>query len=136
WLMYADNSASRSGFATGTGITLACGMLLLLSSGRQEFNLSVRQMFVLTCASWASICLFGAMLLFFGIERLSFTDAIFESVSGITSTGATVISGLDHLPRGILLWRGLLNWIGGIGIVVIAIAILPFLSVGGMRLFK
>lgn len=136
WLMYADASSGREGFAIGTGITLGAGLLLVLSSGRQQFNLSIRQMFVLTCASWASICLFSAMPLYFGIERLAFTDAVFEAVSGVTTTGATVINGLDELPRGILLWRGLMHWMGGIGIVVIAIAILPFLSVGGMRLFK
>jgi trk system potassium uptake protein TrkH len=136
WLMYADGSTGREGFAIGTGITLGAGVLLVLSSGRQQFNLSIRQMFVLTCASWASICLFSAMPLFFGIEQLSFTDAVFEAVSGVTTTGATIIQGLDELPRGILLWRGLMHWMGGIGIVVIAIAILPFLSVGGMRLFK
>jgi trk system potassium uptake protein TrkH len=136
WLMYADASPQRGGFAIGVAITLGSGLLLALSSGRQQFNLSIRQMFVLTTASWSSICLFGAMPLYFGIDHLSFTDAVFESVSGITTTGATVLSGLDDMPRGILLWRAMQHWIGGIGIVVIAIAILPFLSIGGMKLFK
>ncbi len=136
WLMYAEASPQRGGFALGAAVTLGAGLLLTLSSGRQRFNLSIRQMFVLTTASWVSTCLFGAMPLYFGIESLSFTDAVFESVSGVTTTGATVLSGLDTMPRGILLWRALLHWFGGIGIVVIAIAILPFLSIGGMRLFK
>ncbi len=136
WLMYAEASPQRGGFALGAAVTLGAGLLLTLSSGRQRFNLSIRQMFVLTTASWVSTCLFGAMPLYFGIESLSFTDAVFESVSGVTTTGATVLSGLDTMPRGILMWRALLHWFGGIGIVVIAIAILPFLSIGGMRLFK
>src|SRR5690606_33975483 len=108
------------------GITLGAGLLLVLSSGRQQVNLTIRQMFVLTCASWVSICLFSAMPLYFGLRDLSLSDAVFEAVSGVTTTGATVISGLDNLPRGILLWRGLMHWMGGVGIVVIAIAILPF----------
>ncbi len=136
WLMYADASPQRGGFAIGAAITLGSGLLLALSSGRQQFNLSIRQMFVLTTASWSSICLFGALPYYFGIEQLTFSDALFESVSGITTTGATVLSGLDTLPRGFLLWRAMQHWLGGIGIVVIAIAILPFLSIGGMRLFK
>ena len=136
WLMYADGSAQAGGFAIGAAITFGCGVLLTLSSGRQHMNLSIRQMFVLTSASWASICLFGAMPLYFSLPALSFTDAVFESVSGITTTGSTVLNGLDTLPRGLLMWRVMLHWFGGIGIVVIAIAILPFLSIGGMKLFK
>lgn len=136
WLMLSNAGTEWQGFALGTGATAATGLLLTLVCGRQEYSLTIRQMFTLTCASWASICLFGALPLYFALPELSFTDAVFESVSGVTTTGATVLSGLDSLPPGILLWRGLLQWLGGIGIVVFAIAILPFLSIGGMRLFK
>jgi trk system potassium uptake protein TrkH len=136
WLMFADHDPNRLGFAISAGITFGASLLLVLTNARRRMVLSVRQMFVLTGASWVSISLFGALPLYFGITGLPFTDAVFESVSGVTTTGATVLNGLDQLPRGILLWRGLLHWLGGVGIVVLAIAILPFLSVGGMRLFK
>lgn len=136
WLNLSTAGVRWQGFALGTAITAATGLLLILICGRQQYSLTIRQMFALTCASWGSVCLFGALPLYFGIPGLSFTDAIFESVSGVTTTGATVLSGLDEMPRGILLWRGVLQWLGGIGIVVFAIAILPFLSIGGMRLFK
>lgn len=136
WLIASAGDTPWQGFATGTAVTAGAGLLLVLTCGRQDYSLTIRQMFVLTCASWASVCLFGAMPLYFALPDISFTDALFESVSGVTTTGATVLSGLDDMPRGILLWRGILQWLGGIGIVVFAIAILPFLSIGGMRLFK
>lgn len=136
WLSISSDGVPWEGFALGTGITAAAGLILVLICGRQEYSLTIRQMFLLTCASWGSVALFGAMPLYFGIPDLSFTDAVFESVSGVTTTGSTVLAGLDTMPRGILLWRGILQWLGGIGIVVFAIAILPFLSIGGMRLFK
>lgn len=136
WLMYADGEAGRAGFAIGAGATVGAGLLLVLTNARRRMALSIRQMFALTCASWTTISLFGALPLYFSLHELAFTDAVFESVSGITTTGATVLSGLDTMPRGVLLWRGLLHWLGGVGIVVLAIAILPFLSIGGMRLFQ
>ncbi|MDX9875899.1 MAG: TrkH family potassium uptake protein [Spongiibacteraceae bacterium] len=136
WLIVADGGSSWQGFATGTSLTAATGLLLVLICGRRDYSLTIRQMFALTCSSWGSVCLFAALPLYFGMPELSFTDAVFEAVSGVTATGGTVLTGLDTLPRGILLWRGLLQWLGGIGIVVFAIAILPFLSIGGMRLFK
>ncbi len=92
--------------------------------------------FLLTVTSWIAISLFGSMPLLLSTLKLSFADAVFETVSGLTTTGATVLSGLDTMAPGLLLWRSLLQWIGGIGIVVMAIALLPMMRVGGMQLFQ
>ena len=110
------------------------GLILTNRGGRAEF--STRQAFVLTTLSWVVIAAFGALPLTFSGLGLSYTDAFFEAMSGITTTGSTVIAGLDSAPRGLLLWRALLQWLGGIGIIVIALAILPMLQVGGMQLFR
>ena len=110
------------------------GLVLTNRGGRAE--LSARQAFVLTTMSWVVIAAFGALPLTFSGVGLSYTDAFFEAMSGITTTGSTVISGLDAAPPGLLLWRALLQWLGGIGIIVIALAILPMLQVGGMQLFR
>jgi trk system potassium uptake protein TrkH len=116
------------------------GLMYLSSHDDGEFQLNLKQAFLLTAACWTVLPLFAAIPLV-GIlhengEPLSFTDAVFETVSGITTTGSTVLIGLDDLPPGFLLWRSLLNWIGGIGIIVMAIVILPFLRIGGMQLFR
>ena len=96
-------------------------------------KLGIRQAFVLTIASWIVISLFGAIPFIYS-SSLSYTDAFFESVSGITTTGSTVIDNLEVLSEGILIWRSLLQWFGGIGIIVLAMAILPTLQIGGMQL--
>ena len=111
------------------------GSMALASRGSAE-NLNLRQAFLFTTGAWTFIALFGALPFFFSELNLSFTDAFFESMSGITTTGSTVITGLDHAPPGILLWRAILQWMGGIGIIVMAVAILPMLEVGGMGLFR
>ena len=106
---------------------------------RLSGGLTLRQAFLLTPVAWTTIALFGALPLYisdYAQLRDSFTNAFFESVSGLTTTGATVIVGLDDAPHGILLWRALLQWLGGIGIIGVAIAILPALGVGGMQLFR
>jgi trk system potassium uptake protein TrkH len=113
------------------------GGLLALSCGNSvQQGLSIRQTFLLTTLVWAALPLFGAIPLMLGATELSFTDAFFEAMSGLTTTGSTVISGLDDLPRGILLWRGILQWLGGIGIIVVAMVFLPELRVGGMQIFR
>jgi len=118
-------------------VTLVCGLGMVFSCRtRRSAALSIQQTFILTTAAWIVLPVFGALPLMFGSTELSLTDAIFEAMSGITTTGATVLSGLDTTSAGILLWRGILQWIGGIGIVVVAIAILPQLQVGGMQLFR
>ncbi|MCX4196158.1 potassium transporter TrkH, partial [Methylobacterium organophilum] len=92
-------------------------------------------MYFLTTISWVVVCCFAALPLML-IQHVSYSDAFFETMSGITTTGATVISGLDNASPGLLMWRSLLHWLGGIGFIGMAIAILPLLRVGGMRLFQ
>ena len=122
-------------FTFSSLISLFFGIILILANKSDNFNISIKQAFLLTTLSWIFIAFFGSLPFIFSNLELSFTDAFFESMSGITTTGSTILSGLDNLPHGILIWRSLLQWIGGIGIVVIAIAFLPILKVGGMQLF-
>ncbi len=117
-------------------ITAFFGGSLILSNSGQDFTISVRQAFLLTSTSWLTIAIFGALPFCFSELQLSYTDAFFEAMSGITTTGSTVITGLDDAPRGILLWRAMLQWLGGIGIIIMAMSVLPFLKVGGMQIFK
>jgi len=115
-------------------VTFFIGLVLFFSFKRKKIKIDVRQAFVLTLSSWLLIALFGSIPFIYVSTSLSYTDAFFESVSGITTTGATVINNLDSLSEGILIWRALLQWFGGIGIIVLAIAILPTLQIGGMQL--
>ena len=123
-------------FALGSAFTLLVGVMLMLTARSANRTLSHRQAFVLTTLSWTMIPAFAALPFAFSELELSYTDAFFEAMSGITTTGATVMTGLDFAPPGILLWRALLQWLGGIGIIGVAIAILPMLQVGGMQLFR
>ncbi|WP_086981818.1 TrkH family potassium uptake protein [Vibrio aphrogenes] len=109
---------------------------LFLSIGRtKNFRLGVRDMFLITTLVWSVSSCFAALPFVF-INHISFTDAYFETMSGITTTGSTVLSGLDTMAPSILLWRSTLQWIGGVGFIVMAVAILPMLNVGGMKLFQ
>ena len=110
--------------------------LFFLSNLDHNKKLNLQQAFLLTALSWLNIAIFGSLPFFFSSANFSFTNAFFESMSGITTTGSTIISNLENMPKGILLWRAILQWLGGIGIIVMAIAILPMLSIGGMQLFK
>ena len=122
-------------FLLSSAITLTAG-IVLAATNRQRggFALVPRQVFVLTTLTWLSVSVFAALPMLL-IQHMSYTDAFFETMSGITTTGSTVLTGLDHAPRGFLLWRSLLQWIGGIGFIAMGVLILPFLRVGGMRLF-
>ena len=122
-------------FTASALITLFLGICLMLGNRSDNFRFTIHQAFLLTTLSWLTIGMFGSLPFMFSNLDLSFTDAVFEAMSGITTTGSTVITGLDFAPPGILLWRALLQWLGGIGIVVMAIAVLPMLRVGGMQLF-
>ena len=122
-------------FLASSVFTLFIGTCLVLSNRMREPRLTVRQAFVLTTVSWIVVAAFAALPFAFCELELTYTDAYFEAMSGLTTTGSTVIVGLDQAPPGILLWRALLQWLGGIGIIVTAIAILPMLRVGGMQLF-
>ena len=123
-------------FAVAAGGTLFIGVSLALTSRAGGATLSPRQAFILTTLSWIVLTVFAALPFAFSQLNLSFTDAFFEAMSGITTTGATVIQNLDTVPPGLLLWRALLQWLGGIGIIVMALAVLPMLRVGGMQLFR
>jgi len=123
-------------FTESAGLTLFVGVTLVLSCRPADGHLTIRQAFVMTTLMWVVVALFGALPFTFSELQLGFTDAYFEAMSGITTTGSTVITGLDGVPQGILLWRGILQWLGGLGIVVMAISVLPRLRVGGMQLFR
>ncbi len=124
-------------FLVSSFITLFVGAGLYLSSrDNNPEHLELRQAFLLTNSAWISISIFGSLPFLFSNLSLNFIDAFFESTSGITTTGSTIIANLEQVSYGILLWRALLQWLGGIGIIVMAIAILPMLSIGGMQLFK
>lgn len=125
-----------SAFVKASGVTLFVGISLILANRAEGFRLNLRQAFAFTGLSWLIIAAFSALPFAFSKLELSYTDAFFESMSGITTTGATVIIGLDNAPPGILLWRSILQWLGGIGIIVFALAFLPVLRVGGMQLFR
>ena len=123
-------------FVVASALTLFVGIALALTTRASGLKLSLRQAFVMTTVSWLALTLFAALPFMFSELELSFTDAFFEAMSGITTTGSTVITGLDSVPPGILMWRALLQWLGGIGIIVMAIGLLPMLRVGGMQLFR
>lgn len=122
-------------FMTAAFFTLFVGVTLGLMNRGGSMRLNIRQTFLLTTAVWVVMATFSALPFVFAELDMSYTDAFFESMSGLTTTGSTVMTGLDNAPPGILLWRALLQWLGGIGIIVMAIAILPMLGVGGMQLF-
>lgn len=123
-------------FLTASGATAFVGGCLVLANRGKVTTLTRQQGFALTTASWLLICAFGALPLVLSDYRLDYADAFFETMSGLTTTGSTVLVNLDKAPPGILLWRALLQWLGGAGIIVVAIALLPFLRIGGMQLFK
>ncbi len=125
-----------SAFVKASGVTLFVGVSLALANWTENFRLNLRQAFAFTSFSWLIIAAFAALPLTFSRLDMSYTDAFFEAMSGITTTGATVIIGLDSVPPGILLWRSILQWLGGIGIIIFALAFLPMLRVGGMQLFR
>ncbi|HEX2360860.1 MAG TPA: TrkH family potassium uptake protein [Jiangellaceae bacterium] len=124
-------------FLAAAAVTLFTGVsLVLMNQGYGDTELTGRQAFLLTTTVWIVVGLFAALPLAFSELNMTLADAVFESVSGITTTGATVIVGLDVAPPGILLWRAILHWLGGIGFIVMAVAILPMLRVGGMQLVR
>ena len=116
--------------------TSAIGFLMWLMTRRYKGELSIRHGYLLVVTMWTAMPAFATLPLLLVIKDLSFTDAYFETMSGITTTGATVLSGLDNLPPAINIWRHELNWLGGMGIIVLAVAILPLLGIGGRQLFK
>lgn len=130
----SDNQLAFFSSATITSLA-GIGFLLIGKKSRLDF-MQPRQVFLITTSVWTGVSLFSALPFMLSANPLGLADAVFEAVSGVTTTGSSVMSGLDALPKDILLWRSILNWIGGVGIIGMAIAVLPFLRVGGMRLFK
>jgi trk system potassium uptake protein TrkH len=120
----------------GVITTLTGGLTALACANGVKSGLTIQQTFLLTTGVWLALPVFGALPFMFGATELRFVDAFFEAMSGLTTTGSTVISGLDTLPKGLLLWRGLLQWLGGVGIIVVAMVFLPELRVGGMQIFR
>ncbi len=125
-----------AGFVSSGLVSIIFGVLFLLSNLDHQKKLNLPQAFLLTSLSWLSIAIFGSLPFIFSNLGLTLTDAFFESMSGITTTGSTVIINLDTAPKSILFWRAILQWLGGIGIIVMAITLMPIMNVGGMQLFK
>ena len=132
-LLYNEVDAS---FLSSSIVTIVFGTLFFLSNLDHDKKLNLQQAFLLTALSWLSIAIFGSLPFVFSNIEFSFTNAFFESMSGITTTGSTIISDLENIPKGILFWRAILQWLGGIGIIVMAITLMPIMNVGGMQLFK
>ena len=125
-----------SSFMSSAIICIIFGVLFFLSNLDHEKKLNLPQAFLLTALSWITIAVFGSLPFIFSSLNLSITDSFFESMSGITTTGSTIITNLEIVPKSILLWRAVLQWLGGIGIIVMAITLMPIMNVGGMQLFK
>ena len=132
-LVYNENSHS---FIASSFVTIFIGILFILANLDKDFKLNLRQTFLFSTLAWLMVAVFGSLPFILSPKEFTFSEAFFESMSGITTTGATIITDLDNSPKSILLWRALMQWLGGIGIVVMAITILPLLKVGGMQLFK
>ena len=125
-----------SSFLSASIVTIIFGTLFFLSNLDHDKKLNLQQAFLVTALSWLSIAIFSSLPFIFSDTNFSITNAFFESMSGITTTGSTIISNLESMPKGILLWRAILQWLGGIGIIVMAITLMPIMNVGGMQLFK
>ena len=132
-IIYSELDSSFIGAAI---ISVIFGILFFLSNLNHDKKLNLQQAFLLTALSWLTIAIFGSLPFIFSNLELSITDSFFESMSGITTTGSTIILNLQEAPKSILLWRAMLQWLGGIGIIVMAITLMPIMNVGGMQLFK
>jgi trk system potassium uptake protein TrkH len=134
-LLAFERSDDLNAFLWSSLITFVAGLALVIPGRPQHMQLRPRDMYLLTTASWVVVCCFAALPMVI-IAHISYTDSFFETMSGITTTGSTILVGLDTMSPGILIWRSMLHWLGGIGFIGMAVAILPLLRVGGMRLFQ
>ncbi|MFZ3183473.1 MAG: TrkH family potassium uptake protein [Pseudomonas sp.] len=134
-LLIFERRDDLSAFGWSSLITAVTGLALVIPGRPAHVHLRPRDMYFLTTASWVVVCFFAALPMVI-IQNISYTDSFFETMSGITTTGSTVLTGLDHASPGLLIWRSMLHWLGGIGFIGMAVAILPLLRVGGMRLFQ
>ena len=130
-----QNENSHS-FIGSSFVTIFVGVLFILANLERQFKLNLQQTFLFSALAWLLIAAFGSLPFLLSPIPFTVSEAFFESMSGITTTGATIITNLDETPKSILLWRAIMQWLGGIGIIVMAITILPLLKVGGMQLFK
>ena len=137
WCAIAEARGEWHVFLESALLTMLIGGLIALAcanAGRQ--GLTLQQTFLLTVGAWVVLPVFGGIPFMLGATEARLVDAVFEAMSGVTTTGSTVFTGLDDLPKGILLWRGMLQWLGGVGIIVVAMVFLPELRVGGMQIFR
>jgi len=132
-IFYKENSHS---FLSSAFITILIGTMFVLANLQEKYQLNLRQTFLFSTFTWIAVAFFGSIPFVLSNLNFSFSDSFFESMSGITTTGSTVITNLDDSPKSILLWRAIMQWLGGVGIIVMAITVLPLLKVGGMQLFK
>jgi trk system potassium uptake protein len=134
-LLLYSRTDDLNAFLWSSLATAAAGIAMVIPGRPKDAQLRPRDMYLLTTGSWLMVCIFAALPMVL-IHHISYTDAFFETMSGVTTTGSTVLSGLDHASPGLLIWRSMLQWLGGIGFIGMAVAILPLLRVGGMRLFQ
>ncbi|MEK8079615.1 TrkH family potassium uptake protein [Pseudomonas sp. XK-1] len=134
-LLLYSRTDDLNAFLWSSLVTAVAGIAMVIPGRPKEAQLRPRDMYLLTTGSWLVVCIFAALPMVL-IHHISYTDAFFETMSGVTTTGSTVLSGLDHASPGLLIWRSMLQWLGGIGFIGMAVAILPLLRVGGMRLFQ
>jgi len=135
WVQILYEESSHS-FLSSSFITILIGALFVLANLQEEYRLNLKQTFLFSTFAWISIAGFGALPFILSDIDFSISDSFFESMSGITTTGSTVVANLDSSPKSILMWRAIMQWLGGVGIIVMAITVLPLLKVGGMQLFK
>jgi trk system potassium uptake protein TrkH len=126
---------SWQSYAVPILLYLIVGGALVITNRNLDLKISTKDAFIITALSWILFTLLCSVPFIYSEINLSVVDAIFESMSGVTTTGATILNNLDQAPKGILIWRAVLQWLGGIGIIVIALVILPYLRIGGMQLF-
>jgi trk system potassium uptake protein TrkH len=132
-IIYQEKSHS---FLSSAFVTIFIGVLFILANLQKELRLNLQQTFLFSTLTWLAVAIFGSLPFLLSTLNLSISESFFESMSGITTTGSTIISDLDTSPKSILIWRAIMQWLGGIGIIVMAITVLPLLKVGGMQLFK
>ena len=132
-IFYKENSHS---FLSSSFVTIFIGTMFVLANLQNEYQLNLKQTFLFSTLAWIAVASFGALPFILSNIDFSISDSFFESMSGITTTGSTVITNLDGAPKSILIWRAIMQWLGGVGIIVMAVTVLPLLKVGGMQLFK
>jgi trk system potassium uptake protein len=132
-VFYKESSHS---FLSSSLITILIGVIFVLGNLQEQYQLNLKQTFLFSTFAWIAVALFGSIPFILSDLSFSFSDSFFESMSGITTTGSSVITDLDKSPKSLLIWRAIMQWLGGVGIIVMAITVLPLLKVGGMQLFR